>query len=211
VNGIHDLGGMHGFGPIQAEPEDREPIYHADWEPAVMASVYGTLSLRQWSLDEFRRNIEQLPPADYLTFSYYEKWLASLERLVVEHGLVTPEELAGAVAPADGPVAVPEPAWNPSFEPPAQAPAFTVGQAVRVRNRHPLAHTRAPRYVRGRAGAVLAHVGGEPLPEDASAGVCTVEHLYRVRFEAAELWGPDHAGNDPVHLELWESYLEPLG
>jgi nitrile hydratase beta subunit len=209
VNGVHDLGGMHGFGPVLAEPEDREPVYHAEWEPVVQATMQGTLSLRQWSLDEFRRNIEQLAPADYLTFSYYEKWLASLERLVVEHGLVTAEELAGIAEPSA--TAPPEPAWHPTFDPPPSEPAFKTGQVVRVRNRHPSAHTRAPRYIRGHRGTVLAHVGGEPLPEDASAGVCTVEHIYRVRFEATELWGPDAAGNDPVHLELWESYLEPLG
>ena len=96
MNGVHDLGGMHGFGPVAAEPEREEPVFHADWEPMVLSSMLGTTRLRQWNVDEFRRNIEQLPPVDYLRLSYYEKWLAALERLVVEHGLLTEQELATA-------------------------------------------------------------------------------------------------------------------
>lgn len=212
MNGVHDLGGMHGFGPVVAEPEDAEPVFHADWEPLVLSSMLGTTRLRQWNVDEFRRNIEQLPPVDYLRLSYYEKWLASLERLVVEHGLLTERELAtGTVqGPKLDPARIPA-AWVPSFEAPASAPAFRPGGAVRVRNRHPFAHTRVPRYARGHVGTVERHVGGEPLPEDASMGVLNVQHLYLVRFEARELWGEDAVGNDPVYLELWESYLEPVG
>ncbi len=209
MNGVHDLGGMHGFGPVRAEPERTEPVFHADWEAMVLSSMLGTTRLRQWNVDEFRRNIEQLPPVDYLRWSYYEKWLASLERLVVEHGLVTEQELrTGRVQGPKVDVARIPPAWEPSFDAPAAPPAFADGAVVRVRNRHPLAHTRAPRYVRGRIGRVECHVGGEPLPEQASEGRLDVQHLYRVRFEARELWGPDAVGNDPVYLELWESYLE---
>ncbi|MGD9754526.1 MAG: nitrile hydratase subunit beta [Acidimicrobiia bacterium] len=212
MNGVHDLGGMHGFGPVAAEPERSEPVFHADWEATVLSSMLGTTRLRQWNVDEFRRNIEQLPPVDYLTFSYYEKWLAALERLVVEHGLVTEQELrTGQVqGPRLDPAQLPA-AWEPSFDPPPTMPRFTVGELVRVRNRHPHAHTRAPRYVRGHVGRVEAYVGGEPLPEAASMGRLDVQHLFRVRFEAAELWGEDAVGNDPVYLELWESYLEAAG
>ncbi|MFN0089435.1 MAG: nitrile hydratase subunit beta [Acidimicrobiales bacterium] len=208
MNGVHDLGGMHGFGPVDAEPEAAEPVFHHPWEALTQAAMLSSLRLGQWSLDEFRATIERLPPLDYLGLSYYEKWLRSLEQLLVGHGLVSAEELASG-RPAGGPVERPAPVWAPRFEAPAAPAAFAVGRAVRVRNRHPEAHTRAPRYVRGRVGQVEAYVGGEPLPEDASVGVCTVEHLYRVRFEASELWGEDHAGPDPVYLELWESYLEP--
>ncbi|MCC6434070.1 MAG: nitrile hydratase subunit beta [Acidimicrobiales bacterium] len=212
MNGVHDLGGMHGFGPVAAEPEREEPVFHADWEPMVLSSMLGTTRLRQWNVDEFRRNIEQLPPVDYLRLSYYEKWLAALERLVVEHGLLTEQELATATVqgPRLDPAQIPA-AWVPSFDPPSSPPAFAAGEPVRVRNRHPHAHTRVPRYARGHVGIVERHVGGEPLPEDASVGVLTVQHLYRVRFEADELWGEDAVGNDPVYLELWESYLEPVG
>jgi nitrile hydratase subunit beta len=208
VNGIHDLGGMSGFGPVDAEPERSEPNFHADWEPAVLSGMFGTLRLGRWSIDEFRLTIESSPPLEYLRRSYYEKWLVALEELVVTHGLVTAEELA--TGRAAEPVVPDDDPWRPSFDPPARPPRFVAGEGVRARNRHPSGHTREPRYVRGRVGTVVRHVGGEPLPEDAARGVCTPEHVYLVRFDAHELWGPDAAGDDAVYLELWESYLEPL-
>lgn len=208
MNGIHDLGGMTGFGPVDAEPERTEPNFHADWEPAVLSAMLGTLRLRRWSIDEFRATIERSAPIDYLRRSYYEKWLTALEELVVVHGLATAEEVAagrvlGAAPSASGT------AWNPSFEAPAVPPRFAEGDRVRAVNRHPARHTREPRYVRGRVGTVVRVAGAEPLPEEASVGVCTVEHLYLVRFEASELWGPDGGRRDAVYLELWDSYLEP--
>lgn len=206
MNGIHDLGGMHGFGPVAAEPD--EPVFHADWEPAVLASMMGTLRLRHWSLDEFRRSIEVQAPVDYLRRSYYEKWLVALERLVVEHGLVTPEELATGQPVSPGSSPAPAGDWRPVFEAPDTEPVFGVGQRVRAVNRHPHEHTRQPRYIRGRSGTIVRHVGGEPLPEKAAQGVCEPEHVYLVRFEACDLWG-DKSARDAVYLELWESYLEP--
>lgn len=210
MNGVHDLGGVHGFGPIVAEPEATEPVFHGDWEAAVLTSMYTTLSLGHWSLDEFRSTIERSAPVDYLSRRYYEKWLAALEELVVAHGLLTADEIAAGVAEAGREPTPPAVPWEPSFDAPATAPRYVEGQVVRAANRHPWRHTRQPRYLRGRLGTVLRHVGGEPLPEDASVGVCTPEHLYLVRFEAAELWGPDAGGRDAVLLELWETYLEPV-
>ena len=230
MNGLHDLGGMHGFGPILAEPQDHEPLFHHPWEADVLTSMLATLRLGQWSLDEFRSTIEHQPPLQYLRRTYYEKWLVALEILAVEHGLLADAELAERCAvlaaaprsssswPSTKPLAAaggsgsdtahPTPVWEPSFEPPVTPPRFGPGQAVRARNRHPLAHTRQPRYVRGKAGVVVRHVGAEPLPELAATGVCQPEHVYLVRFEAAELWG-EGAGNDAVLIELWDSYLEP--
>ncbi len=208
MNGIHDLGGMAGFGPVWAEPEGTEPNFHADWEPSVLSSMYGTLRLHRWSLDEFRFTIERSAPVDYLRRSYYEKWLAALEELAVRHGLVGEDELASGRASL--PVKPNEHPWTPSFEVPVAAPRFVAGQVVRAVNRHPVGHTRQPRYVRGRVGTVVRAVGAEPLPEEAAMGICTPQRLYLVRFEAAALWGPDAGGNDAVYLELWESYLEDL-
>jgi len=208
VNGIHDLGGMTGFGPVDAEPERTEPNFHADWEPAVLSAMLGTLRLRRWSIDEFRSTIERSAPIDYLRRSYYEKWLAALEELVVVHGLATAEEVAAGRVLGTAPAAAGA-TWSPSFERPAVPPRFAEGDRVRAVNRHPARHTREPRYVRGRVGTVVRLAGAEPLPEEASVGVCTVEHLYLVRFEASELWGPDGGRRDAVYLELWDSYLEP--
>ncbi len=222
MNGVHDLGGMHGFGPVQAEPEATEPLFHHPWEPDVLTSMLGTMRLGQWSLDEFRQTIEQQPAVDYLRRTYYEKWLAALEILAVRHGLFTEADLADRIAalsaaPASGgtsPTATQRstvtPGWVPSFELPQQAPRYGAGQIVRAANRHPEGHTRQPRYVRGRVGTIERHVGAEPLPELASTGVCRPEHVYLVSFAATELWGEAGCANDAVLIELWESHLEPV-
>jgi nitrile hydratase subunit beta len=217
VNGIHDLGGMHGFGPIVAEPQDTEPVFHAEWEKSVLALFNVMMPLGRFSLDRFRRMIETQPPLDYLRHSYYENWLASISRLAVDSGLVGAAELAGAataittgtaVAGAPPPAAGWKGTWSPVFASDA-TPRYAPGDRVRARTRSPEAHTREPRYVRGHVGIVVRHAGAEPLPELAAENVCVPEHLYCVRFEASELWGPDATSRDALYIELWETYLEP--
>jgi nitrile hydratase subunit beta len=207
VNGAHDLGGMDGFGPVRVETD--EPVFHAAWERDVFAAAMYSMRFGGWSLDEFRLTIERQHPLDYLSRSYYERWLAAIEQLVVQHGLATPAELAAGRAAGPAP-ARSEPGWTPSFEPPPTPPRYQPDDVVRVANRHPPGHTRQPRYARGRLGRVVRLVGAEPLPEHAAEGISRPEHVYLVRFEAAELWG-EGAGPDAVYLELWESYLEPAG
>lgn len=207
MNGAHDLGGMHGFGPIVAEPQDLEPVFHADWERSVFSVSRRLLQSGHWSLDQFRSTVEQQQPGDYLRHSYYESWLGAVERLVVRHKLLTPQELASG-RPETGEPA-PQPNWQPSAND-ATAPArFAIGDTVRVRNQHPLGHTRAPRYTRGHVGELVAHDGPEPIPERAAENVCLHERVYSVRFESAELWGPT-SGSHVVFVDLWESYLEPV-
>ena len=212
MNGIHDMGGMHGFGPIVAEAQDREPVFHAEWEKTVLALFNVLMTLHRFSLDRFRRMIETQAPTDYLRHSYYENWYASISRLVVDSGLVSVAELAAgrALPPPDGTASSPDVTgqWAPEFAS-AATPRFASGDAVRAVNRHPEAHTREPRYVRGRTGVIVGHCGAEPLPERAAENVSAPGHLYSVRFEARELWGPDSTGRDAVYLELWEDYLEP--
>ena len=194
MNGVHDLGGMQGFGPVEAEPETTEPVFHAEWEKTVsgMVSVLGRKGL--WSLDRFRRMIETQRPVDYLQHSYYENWFAALERLIADFGLL--DESAPATEE-----------WNPLFAS-SEVPRYQAGDHVRAVNRHPVAHTRSPRYARGRRGVIVRHCGAEPLPELAAENICAAQHVYCVRFEAAELWGT--ATRDAVYLELWEEYLEPV-
>src|SRR6202011_5250340 len=98
MNGAHDLGGMHGFGPINAEPEAVEPVFHADWEKRVFGLVRTTGALGLWNGDMSRHARERQHPVDYLRHSYYENWLAGLQKLLVEKGLVTAEELASGQA-----------------------------------------------------------------------------------------------------------------
>jgi nitrile hydratase beta subunit len=220
MNGGHDLGGMHGLGPIQAEPEAVEPVFHADWERRVFGMVRVLGALGKWNGDMSRHARERQHPAEYLRHSYYENWLAGLEKLLVETGVVTAEELAGgrATGPADEHVRarclmVPEAAralqGTPATLPISDPPRFQPGARVRVINRHPIGHTRAPRYVRGRTGTVHEHHGAHVFPDLNAQGIRASRHLYTVRFDAQELWGRDGDPKGAVYVDLWEDYLEP--
>jgi nitrile hydratase beta subunit len=205
VNGAHDMGGMHGFGPVVVEED--EPIFHADWERTTASTLFGLLSTGWFAVDQLRRNIERQDPADYLAQSYYERWLVSLAAMVTEAGLVTEDELSSGRPDTEAPP-LPDSSWSHIPAPPTDAPLFSLGDRVRARMRQPTAHTREPRYVRGRVGVVEHHYGGEPLPELAGEGIRREEHLYRVRFEARELWGAKAHTHDSVYIDLVESYLE---
>jgi nitrile hydratase len=221
MNGVHDLGGMHGFGPINAEPEDQEPVFHADWEKRVFGLVLTTAALRLWNIDISRHARERQHPVDYLKHSYYENWFAGLLKQLVESGLVTADELATGKAagradaalrqrllkPADVPVGL---ARGHSVAMPAQTPPrFRAGDRVRAINRNPSGHTREPRYVRGRVGVVHEHHGAHVYPDQSAKGVQVGQHLYSVRFTARELWGENADANGSVYVDLWEEYLEP--
>jgi len=221
MNGIHDLGGMQGFGPVQPEPESEEPVFHEEWESRVygMTRLLGRLGL--WNLDKSRYNREQLPPADYLAYSYYESWFAGLERQLVKSGLVSEEELQTGRASSPVPEPIMErvvnaeqvravPIMTTSYVRPAPAePRFTPGDRVRALNRHPRGHTREPRYVRGHVGTVHEHYGSQVYPDLSAEGVDEGRHLYSVRFDAGELWGESASPNSVVYVDLWEDYLEP--
>jgi nitrile hydratase len=219
MNGGHDLGGMHGLGPINAEPEAQEPVFHARWEQRVFGMVRVLGALGQWNGDMSRHSRERQHPADYLHHSYYENWLAGLEKLLVEKGIVTAEELAMGkasapaaetlrarrLAAADAAAAL---AGSPATGP-TVPPRFQPGDRVRARNRHPAGHTREPRYVRGRCGVIHAHHGTHYFPDQSASGVRVARPLYAVRFDARELWGDQADATSTVYVDLWEDYLEP--
>jgi hypothetical protein len=96
MNGVHDLGGMHGFGPVVPEPD--EPVFHTAWERRAFALTLAMGAWGHWTLDAARFARERIPPAAYLATGYYEKWLLGLETLLVEHGLLTPEEIEARIA-----------------------------------------------------------------------------------------------------------------
>ncbi len=96
MNGIHDLGGMHGFGPVVREKD--EPVFHAEWERRTFGLLTATLALQRYNIDEFRHAIERMDPAHYLESSYYEHWLHAIETLLIEKGVITKQELAIRVA-----------------------------------------------------------------------------------------------------------------
>ncbi len=217
MNGVHDLGGMQGFGPIQRE--ENEPVFHARWEGRVRAMMIAGLQLGLYNLDEFRWALERMDPAEYLDASYYEKWLAAIERLYIEKGVVTQEELKSRlrqphpISPSQGDPAVAQRLLDsrPSqpHGSPTHTPRFKSGDRVVAKNSHPRGHTRLPRYVRGRGGVVDRLQGSYVFPDKNALGLGQdLEYVYSVRFEARDLWGKDASANDRVYIDLWESYLE---
>jgi len=221
MNGAHDLGGMHGFGPINPEPEAVEPVFHADWEKRVFGLNLAAGFLGRWNIDKSRYARERQHPVDYFRHTYYENWLAGLEKLLVEAELVSPEELeAGKAAePADEAlrqrvlkaedVAEAIARGGPVGMTISTPPRFKSGERVRAINRHPAGHTREPRYVRGRVGVIHEHHGAHVFPDRNAEGSKEGRHLYSVRFTAEALWGRSAAGRNAVYVDLWEDYLEP--
>lgn len=219
MNGAQDLGGMMGFGPVM--PEADEPVFHADWERRAFALTLAMGFTGRWNIDMARHARECMAPARYLSSSYYEIWLEGLVRLLLERGLVSGEELAagqGLLPAAEGVVALPASGVAGALERggPAEraatAPArFAPGDAVRARVMHPQHHTRLPRYLRGKAGRIVAVHGAHVFPDSNAhgAGECP-QWLYGVRFEGAEVWGADTTASS-ICADCWESYLEPAG
>jgi len=212
------VGGMDGFGPVVSELD--EPVFNAAWEGRAYALAMSSLRMRaaQINQDEFRHAVERIPPARYLASSYYERWLAAAEILLVEHGIVTREELLAKESPAIDPalianaVATRAPAAvkeKPGAKPPRAR--FAKGARVRARNLNPSGHTRLPRYVRGKAGVVARDWGVFVFPDtNAHHAGTKPQHCYSVVFDARELWGKSASSRERVHIDLWEDYLEPI-
>ena len=219
MNGVHDMGGQQGMGPVQYEKD--EPVFHASWEGRVYALNRAMRAWRKWSIDTDRHAVESMPPIDYLRMSYYERWLNRLETHVVKYGFVTREELQTG-KPALGssretPVftLATSARWLnrgiPSSQDPKVRPSFKVGQGVRARNINPTGHTRLPRYARGKAGLVIRDHGVHVFPDtNAHFPGEKRQHLYSVRFTARELWGENASGRDSVHIDMWDDYLQRL-
>ena len=216
MNSVHDMGGMHGMGPIKIEKN--EPVFHAAWEGRAyvmnraMAAWGGSAHARRYA-------IEILPPADYLRMSYYEKWFVRLVNMLVEAGSITREEVA-AGTPAPGSAKLTPPLRGDqvaaSLHPPSKkildgSPArFRTGQNVRARNINPIGHTRLPRYARGRLGIIERDFGIFSFPDALAHSLPDKpQHCYSVRFAARELWGDQAAPRDSVHIDLFDDYLEP--
>ena len=217
MNGAQDLGGMMGFGPVRAEPD--EPVFHADWEKRVLALRTAAGALGEWNIDTARHANETLHPVDYLSFSYYETWLEGLEKLLMARGLATSEEIAAGRAlqpskPTRPPLAAAAMAESlargtPYDRPPASPARFAAGDEVRAVNINPTGHTRLPRYARGKRGRVEKVHGVFVFPDTNAHGLGpSPEWLYGVRFSGPELWGREGDPGLDVSIDAWESYLE---
>lgn len=223
MNGIHDMGGMDGFGAVAPEPD--EPAFHADWERRLFALASALPFAVPFADDHLRREIERIPPLRYLAASYYERWLLAIESLLAERGLLAPGELerrmagpaeprrraplAAGALPAERVEAAIRAGASTRREG-ARPPRFRPGDPVVARNIHPAGHTRLPRYVRGRRGVVHRDHGGFVFADSNAAGAGEApEHVYSVRFAARELWGPEAPAGDALHIDLWDSHLDP--
>jgi nitrile hydratase subunit beta len=222
MDGIHDLGGKHGFGPVRRPPG--EPVFGERWEALVFALVgaAGAGGLIR-NTDQFRHAIERIDPVAYLSDGYYGRWLAALETLAMEAGWLDAaavrRRLAQAGADPDRPLAarpeaVPDPVPQSAGEAHAgrsldRPPRFAVGDLVRARARPVAGHTRLPAYARGCLGTVAAWHGAWVYPDsNAHGGGECPQHLYSVSFTGQALWGAEAEPETLISLDLFEPYLE---
>lgn len=227
MNGIHDMGGLHGFGPVEVDPE--EPVFTTEWGSRIFCMTQVIDGLGIWNLDEHRHEIELMAPEDYVAHSYYGRWLFAMERILDRRNILKREEVdtrseeisAGKrhLTPPQNldrnwPLAEADKVrWGAWRKEETVHPEFVEGQKVRVRNIHPPGHTRVTSYTRGKVGEIYrvnnqawvfpdtrAHYRGENL-----------QAVYTVRFDAQTLWGEAHSEpNLYVYIDLSENHLESV-
>lgn len=210
MNGVHDLGGMQSFGPVRPEPD--EPPFHHDWERRTLAVTLAMGALGLWNIDQMRHVRESLPPAQYLSSSYYEIWQQGLQDAVQELRLL--DDVPDGVDARSAEELIEMFSTRGSYERPVDhGPRYAVGQRVRARNHNPAGHTRLPRYARGRIGTVVAVRGAHVFPDRNAVPLgqrpeADPEWLYTVDFPGTELWGDDADPTLTVSVDAWEPYLE---
>lgn len=212
-----DLGGRDVPGAIV--PEAEGDLFHAPWEPRALALTLAMGATGSWNIDASRSARETLP--DYAQLSYYQIWLAAMEKLMAERGQVLPDEIeAGRMLHAPVPVqrvlraadVAQVLAKGSSTERPAATPArFAVGQQVRTLTTGVDHHTRLPAYARGKMGRI-ERVNGAHVFADANAQLLgeAPQWLYTVCFDGQALWGQDAQPGLTVSIDAWESYLEAV-
>jgi nitrile hydratase len=218
MNGAQDMGGMQSFGPVA--PEADEPYFHADWERRALALTIAMGATGKWNIDMSRAARESLPPAQYLSSSYYQIWLAGLRKLLIDSCLATADEIDSGVSQRIGAplprVLAPDQVnpmlfrGSPASRPEPGPARFAVGDAVRTQTFNPPTHTRLPRYCRGKRGHIVALRGAHVFPDSNALGRGEdPQWLYTVRFDAVELWGKDTTASS-VCADCWEPYLEAV-
>jgi nitrile hydratase subunit beta len=218
MNGVHDMGGMHGFGPIKEE--QNEPVFHRAWEGRVFALRRATGAWGKWNIDFTRHEVELVPAADYLRMSYYERQFVAFVEMLMKRGMLTRSEIESGTPAEGSPKQIPTLTVEkaaalvakgaPTSRDVPVAPRFQIGERVRARNIHPAGHTRLPRYARGRYGTIHRDHGVFVFPDtNAQFQGEKPQHVYSVRFAARELWGREARSQDSVYLDLWDDYLEP--
>jgi nitrile hydratase beta subunit len=216
MDGVHDMGGMDGFGKV--EVEQNEPPFHAPWEGRVLAMQRAMGYAGAWHIDHSRFAQEQLPPLDYLGSVYYRRWMLAMEKNVTERGFATPEELKAGHAQSPGKElprkltldVVGAGMSRSSFYRQQQGPQkFEPGDKVRTANIHPSTHTRLPRYARDKVGVVEMCHGCHMYPDSvATDRGDNPQWLYTVVFDSRELWGPDADPTLKISIDAFEPYLQ---
>lgn len=220
MDGIHDLGGMHGFGPVPIKEQNY--TFKFDWQRRAFALVEALAGPTPYGADVHRQEIERIEPVDYLRLDYFEKWLIATESLLKKAGLVSQEELETGKKGFDvdlsrhrpvGPdelVAIMKQGAHLMYPPETRAPQFTIDQMIRVRAHSVPGHTRVPRYLRGHIGKIVDDVGVFQFADSVASGQGpSPQHCYTVAFSAKTLWGCGAEADDDIYADLWESYLEP--
>lgn len=215
MNNVHDMGGMQGYGPVIIE--QNEPLFHHEWEARALAITLAMGATGRWNIDQARSTRESLPASQYLSISYYQIWFEALQKLLLQTGLVAPEEInakQALVPPVQGVrtllrenVAATLARGGPSVRPATSYAKFEIGQKVRTKQINPVTHTRLPRYCRDKLGIITAIHGTHVYPDMNGQG--KGEHptwLYTVRFDARELWGADTTASE-IRVDCWEPYL----
>ncbi len=217
MDGIHDLGGKQGYGPIDVD--DDEKPFHEDWEGREwgIAQCARTPGI---TIDWWRHCRELIMPEDYLGRPYFDSWAQTDFSTYIEAGWITLEEISSGKSISDPDSGEPASAmtlqqvlqedrahaarFDAEIETP---PLFAVGQQVITCRHGNSGHTRLPQYARDRRGTVHAYHGAHVFPDLSAQGEEMHQHCYSIMFEASELWPEAKCSHDKVYLDLWESYL----
>lgn len=214
MDGIHDLGGKQGHGPVPVDSGDAD--FTHDWERRMWGLARAGIA-HGITIDWFRHGLERMVPVDYLGFSYFQKWATNYLMLLIDNGTIKAAEITGPhtpsnTAPATAPTLDEMLAFQrglcTDFSREINLPAaHRIGDQVRTRAHTTAPHSRLPQYAQNRVGTIIAHHGAHLLPDKGALGIHEAEHLYTVEFAAQELWGAQAHPADSVTLELWESYF----
>lgn len=210
MDGIHDLGGMQGFGqvPHRANSLSYKPVFHEDWEHLAYSLLFLAAGhLGTFSVDELRHAIERMEAPRYFNSPYYDRIVIGTATLLVECGVLTQKELDDVLGEK---FALARPSRSKGRSAVLGRPAFEVGDSVVVRNEFVTGHVRMPAYCRGKEGVILHRTTQEwPFPDAIGHGdkSATMQPTYHVQFEAKDLWR-ESTDTAYVVVDLFESYLD---
>lgn len=212
MDGIHDLGGMQGFGKVKHSINSLsyKPVFHEDWEHLAYSLAFIGANNPGFSMDELRHAIERMDLRHYLASPYYDRIIVGIASLLVEYGVLTQEDLDRHLG-ARFKLAKRYPAVKGRAAVTGRPP-FEVGDHVVVRDEYFAGHVRMPGYVRGKQGVILHRTTEKwPLPDGIGHGDRNAVHqpTYHVQFRVKDLWG-DAADDGFVVVDLFESYLDKV-